>query len=43
MVASSAVHKLGDPFSIQDDEECQKRILAAKEELGERLVILGHH
>ncbi len=43
MVASSAVHKLEDPFSIQDDEECQKRILAAKEELGERLVILGHH
>ncbi len=35
-------------LSIQDyaslsDEECEKRILAAKEKLGERLVILGHH
>ncbi len=32
-----------DPFSIQDNEECQQRILEAKENLGERLVILGHH
>ncbi len=35
-------------LSIQDyaqlsDEECEKRILAAREKLGERLVILGHH
>ncbi len=34
---------VSDPFSIQDNEECQQRILQAKEELGERLVILGHH
>ena len=34
---------VSDPFSIQDNEECQQRILAAKEQLGERLVILGHH
>ncbi len=26
-----------------DDDECQARIVAAKERLGERLVILGHH
>lgn len=35
-------------LSIQDyaslsDEECEKRILVAKDKLGERLVILGHH
>ena len=35
-------------LSIQDyaqlsDEECEQRILAARETLGERLVILGHH
>ena len=35
-------------LSIQDyaslsDEECEQRIIAAKEKLGERLVILGHH
>jgi len=39
---------MSEPLSIQDyaqlsDEECEKRILAAKEKLGERLVILGHH
>ncbi|MBT3197406.1 MAG: quinolinate synthase NadA [Gammaproteobacteria bacterium] len=43
MASSSAVEKITDPFSIQDDESCQQRILAAKEALGERLVILGHH
>jgi len=31
------------PYALLDDEECQQRILAAKEKLGERLVILGHH
>ena len=35
-------------LSIQDyaslsDEECEQRILAAKQKLGDRLVILGHH
>ncbi len=34
---------LSDPFSIEDGDECQQRIVAAKEALGERLVILGHH
>jgi len=31
------------PYALLDDEECEKRILAAKEKLGDRLVILGHH
>jgi len=31
------------PYALLDDEECEQRILAAKEKLGERLVILGHH
>jgi len=31
------------PYALLDDEECQQRILAAKEKLGDRLVILGHH
>lgn len=43
MSTESAVRKIEDPFSIEDDEACQERILAAKEALGERLVILGHH
>ncbi len=34
---------MDDPFSIEDNEACQQRIVAAREELGERLVILGHH
>ncbi|MCW8919757.1 MAG: quinolinate synthase NadA [Gammaproteobacteria bacterium] len=39
---------MSDALSIQDyaqlsDEECEQRILAAREALGERLVILGHH
>jgi quinolinate synthase len=39
---------MSDTLSIQDyaqlsDEECEQRILAARETLGERLVILGHH
>jgi len=36
------------PFPIQnyallDDAECEKRIIAAKEKLGHRRIILGHH
>ncbi len=31
------------PYALLDDDECQQRILAAKQKLGERLVILGHH
>jgi quinolinate synthase len=31
------------PYTLLDDEECESRILAAREALGERLVILGHH
>ena len=30
-------------FSMMDDAECEERIRAAKEALGERVVILGHH
>ena len=30
-------------FTALDDRECEARILAAKEKLGEKLVILGHH
>ncbi|MFM2434950.1 MAG: hypothetical protein RL063_930, partial [Pseudomonadota bacterium] len=26
-----------------DEADCQRRIIAAKEKLGKRLVILGHH
>jgi len=31
------------PYALLDDDECNQRILAAKEKLGDRLVILGHH
>ncbi len=31
------------PYALLDDAECEQRILAAKEKLGDRLVILGHH
>ena len=31
------------PYALLDDIECEQRILAAKEKLGDRLVILGHH
>jgi len=31
------------PYALLDDEECEQRIIAAKEKLGDRLVILGHH
>ena len=30
-------------FSLLDDAECEQRINRAREQLGERLVILGHH
>ena len=30
-------------FSMMDDAECEERIRVAKEALGERVVILGHH
>ncbi|MEO7345325.1 MAG: quinolinate synthase NadA, partial [Methylotenera sp.] len=30
-------------FQATDDADCQRRILAAREKLGKRLVILGHH
>ena len=30
-------------FQSQKDDDCQARILAAREKLGDRLVILGHH
>ena len=32
-----------DPYNSLSDEECEARIVAARERLGERLVILGHH
>jgi len=31
------------PYTLLDDEDCELRILAARETLAERLVILGHH
>jgi len=31
------------PYTLLADEECEQRILAARDKLGERLVILGHH
>ena len=31
------------PYALLDDAECEQRILAAREKLGKRLVILGHH
>ncbi len=31
------------PYTLLDDADCDKRILRAREILGERLVILGHH
>lgn len=32
-----------DTFQSKNDDDCQARILAAREKLGERLMILGHH
>ncbi|MBL4711203.1 MAG: quinolinate synthase NadA [Gammaproteobacteria bacterium] len=31
------------PYTLLDDDDCESRILRAREILGERLVILGHH
>lgn len=31
------------PYSLLDDDNCRERILAAKQALGDRVVILGHH
>jgi quinolinate synthase len=31
------------PYTLLDDEDCESRILSAREALGDRLVILGHH
>lgn len=31
------------PYTLLGDEDCESRILAARETLGERVVILGHH
>ena len=31
------------PYASLSDEECEQRIVAAKQALGERLCILGHH
>jgi quinolinate synthase len=31
------------PYTLLDDLECEERILRAKQTLGDRLVILGHH
>ena len=31
------------PYTLLDDDDCEVRILRARETLGERLVILGHH
>ncbi len=30
-------------YALLDDAECERRIIAAKQKLGERVVILGHH
>ena len=32
-----------EKFQAVEDADCQRRIIAAKEKLGKRLVILGHH
>ncbi len=40
-MAASAIEV--DPYTSLTDEECEARIVAAKQALGERLVILGHH
>jgi len=31
------------PFTLLDDADCEARIMSARDTLGERLVILGHH
>jgi len=39
IMSALAIH----PYTLLDDEACDVRILRARETLGERLVILGHH
>ncbi|PCI20345.1 MAG: quinolinate synthase [Piscirickettsiaceae bacterium] len=39
---STSAHAIQD-YSLLSDEECDQRIQSAKEKLGERCVILGHH
>jgi len=31
------------PYALLDEDECEQRIIAAKKQLGSRVVILGHH
>ena len=38
----AAALKIGD-FNALDDTQCDARIAAAKQILGRRLVVLGHH
>jgi quinolinate synthase len=40
---AQAVPILFNQFQSKKDDDCQARILAAREKLGKRLVILGHH
>lgn len=39
----SAVAVQINRYALMDDAECERRIVAAKAKLGERVVILGHH
>ena len=39
---TSAALKIQD-YALLEDEDCDARIIAAKEKLGDRCVILGHH
>ena len=32
-----------EPYQARNDEDLQTRIIAAKQKLGKKLVILGHH
>ncbi|MDH5545736.1 MAG: quinolinate synthase NadA [Gammaproteobacteria bacterium] len=40
-MAVSAIHL--QPYATLDDKECESRIKAAKEALGDRVIVLGHH
>jgi quinolinate synthase len=39
----SAVPVAINRYALLDDAECERRIIAAKQKLGKRVVILGHH
>lgn len=43
MMQAQAVPIKFESFQSKKDDDCQERILAAREKLGKRLVILGHH